>query len=59
MLCLTYYFMGFTKTCPICQQDYFSLVDYMSHIKNNHSKESPEVFVKEKGELKWSFKNND
>jgi hypothetical protein len=51
--------MGFTKTCPICKQDFFSLVTYMSHIKNNHSKESPNVFVKEKGELKWSLRNDD
>ncbi len=51
--------MGFTKTCPLCKQDSFSLVDYMSHIKNNHNKESPEAFVEKKDELKWSFRNVD
>ena len=51
--------MGFTKTCPICTQDFFSLVTYMSHIKSNHNKEAPTAFVKEKGELKWSFRNDD
>jgi len=50
--------MGFAKTCPICTQDFSSLVTYMSHIKNNHNKESPTAFVKEKGELKWSFRND-
>jgi len=29
----------------------------MTHIKNNHSKESPEEFVKIPGELKWSFRS--
>jgi len=51
--------MGFTKTCPICKQDFFSLVSYMSHIKKNHDKESPEAFVKENGELKWSMRNEN
>ncbi|MCV0400803.1 MAG: hypothetical protein K5777_02290 [Nitrosopumilus sp.] len=51
--------MGFTKTCPVCNENYFSLVTYMSHIKNVHSKESPEVFVKESGELKWRLRNDD
>ena len=51
--------MGFSKMCPICKQGFVSLVNYMSHIKNNHSKVSPEEFVKNSGELKWSFKNND
>jgi len=34
----------------------------MSHIKNNHSKESPETFVRGGeggGELKWKLRNND
>jgi len=51
--------VGFTKTCPVCNENYFSLVTYMSHIKNVHSKESPEVFVKESGELKWRLRNDD
>ncbi|MDF2422571.1 MAG: hypothetical protein OPY06_06130 [Nitrosopumilus sp.] len=51
--------MGFTKICPMCGQTYLSLVTYMSHIKNRHSKESPESFVKEGGELKWTFRSDD
>jgi len=51
--------MAFTKNCPLCEQEFFSLVSYMSHIKNNHNKESPDVFVKEPGELKWRLRNAD
>jgi hypothetical protein len=51
--------MGFAKTCPLCKQDFISLVTYMSHIKSNHGKISPEEFVKDDGELKWSFRNDD
>jgi len=51
--------MGFNKTCPICNQNFLSLVNYMSHIKSNHSKTSPDLFVKEQGELKWSFRTDD
>ena len=50
--------MGFVKTCPICNENYSSLVAYMAHIKNNHSKESPEIFVRESGELKWKLRND-
>jgi len=51
--------MGFTKTCQLCNQNFSSLVTYMSHIKNNHSKEPPETFVREEGELKWRLRNDD
>ncbi|MFQ5475514.1 MAG: hypothetical protein ACE5DT_00600 [Nitrosopumilus sp.] len=51
--------MGFSKTCPLCLQSFSSLAIYMSHIKSNHSKISPEAFVKDNNELKWSFKQND
>lgn len=51
--------MGFNKTCPICNQDFVSLVNYMPHIKSNHNKTSPDLFVKGNGELKWSFRNDD
>jgi hypothetical protein len=51
--------MGFAKTCPRCSQDFISLVTYMSHIKNNHGKISPKEFVKDDGELKWSFRNDE
>lgn len=49
----------FEKKCPVCNEEFFSLEAYMNHIKNEHSKESPEKFVKSKDELKWSFRNND
>jgi len=29
----------------------------MSHIKNNHDAIPPEEFVKNYGEIKWSFRN--
>jgi len=51
--------MGFTKICPLCSQVFVSLETYVSHIKNNHSKESPKEFVKKYGELKWSWRNNE
>ena len=51
--------MGFTKTCLLCNQNFSSLVSYMSHIKNNHSEESPEIFVRKEGELKWRLRNDD
>ncbi|WP_179372159.1 hypothetical protein [Nitrosopumilus ureiphilus] len=51
--------MVFSKTCPICKQDFISLETYMSHIKSNHDKVRPEEFVKSNGELKWSFRSND
>ena len=51
--------MAFSKICPICNQDYSSLVTYMSHIKNDHSKEPPESFVREPGELKWRLRSDD
>lgn len=51
--------MVFSKTCPICNQDYVSLETYMSHIKSDHSKLRPEEFVKNSGELKWSFRSDD
>ena len=50
--------MGFTKTCPVCKKVFFSLVDYMSHIKNNHKEEHPEIFVRKDGEIKWSLRDN-
>jgi len=31
----------------------------MSHIKNNHRKEDPEIFVRKEGELKWRLRNDD
>ena len=51
--------MTFNKTCPICNQKFSSLIAYMSHIKNDHSKESPESFVRKPGELKWRLRNDD
>ena len=51
--------MGFTKICPVCNENCPSLVTYMAHIKNNHNKESPETFVRESGELKWKLRNDD
>ena len=59
MSCKVPFSMGFAKTCPVCNENYSSLVTYMSHIKNNHSKESPETFVRESGELKWRLRNDD
>ncbi len=49
--------MGFSKTCPLCQKPFSSLVNYMVHIKNNHSKESPEAFLRDDKELTFSFRN--
>ena len=49
--------MSFSKTCPICKQFFSSLVAYMSHIKTNHNKVHPDEFIKNNGELKWSFRN--
>ncbi|QLH02742.1 hypothetical protein C5F47_03815 [Nitrosopumilus cobalaminigenes] len=51
--------MGFAKTCPVCNENFSPLVTYMSHIKNNHNKESPQTFVREAGELKWRLRNDD
>ena len=51
--------MGFSKTCPICMQNFFSLLTYMSHIKSNHNKISPKEFTKNNNELKWSFRKNE
>jgi len=49
----------FTKKCPVCNETFSSLESYMEHIKNNHSKELPEKFVKKNEELKWSLRNTD
>lgn len=49
----------FTKKCPVCNETFSSLESYMDHIKNNHSKESPEKFVKNNEEIKWSLRNTD
>lgn len=43
----------------MCNQDYSLLVTYMAHIKNNHSKESLESFVREPEELKCRLRNYD
>jgi len=51
--------MVFSKTCNVCNQNFISLVNYMLHIKNDHSEISPEEFVRNNGELKWSFRNNN
>lgn len=51
--------MGFSKTCPICKNDFSSLMTYMSHIKSNHSKTSPEAFVKDNHELKTGFRRDN
>ncbi|HSB83101.1 MAG TPA: hypothetical protein VLD64_01260 [Nitrosarchaeum sp.] len=51
--------MGFSKTCPLCKQTFLSLVTYMSHIKNNHNKVSPDMLTKDTVELKWSWTKND
>jgi hypothetical protein len=51
--------MGFSKVCPICKQNFSSLVSYMAHIKSDHSKEDPQTFVREHGELKWRLRNDD
>jgi hypothetical protein len=48
--------MSFNKTCPLCQEPFSSLVNYMEHIKSNHSKELPETFVRDGKELSFSFK---
>lgn len=50
--------MVFSKICPICKEEFLSLVDYMTHIKNKHSKVPPEYFVRNSEELKWSFRNS-
>lgn len=50
--------MKFSKTCPVCNEDFSSLNLYMSHIKIKHSKVSPEKFVKKTEELKWSFRDS-
>ena len=49
--------MAFSKICSLCNHEFTSLENYMSHIKNNHEKVSPEEFVRQHGELKWSFRN--
>ncbi|MDX1595771.1 MAG: C2H2-type zinc finger protein [Nitrosopumilaceae archaeon] len=49
----------FEKKCPLCNESFSSLEHYMKHIKNKHSKEAPEKFVKHKDEIKWSFRNGD
>ena len=59
MICNELQFMGFIKTCQLCNQNFSSLVTYMAHIKNKHSKEPPETFVREEGELKWRLRNDD
>jgi len=51
--------MGFSKTCPLCKQTFLSLVTYMSHIKSNHDKVSPDILTKDTVELKWSWTKND
>lgn len=51
--------MVFKKTCPLCKENFLSLGVYMTHIKNNHDKISPEAFVQNSDELKWSFRNSD
>ena len=50
--------MAFNKTCNVCKQNFSSLVGFMSHIKNEHSKEKPSAFVKEVDEMKWSFRGD-
>jgi hypothetical protein len=50
--------MSFEKNCPICEEDFTSLVAYMTHIKNKHGKLPPEYFVRNSRELKWSFRNS-
>ncbi len=50
--------MAFGRICPLCKQNFFSLVTYMSHIKNSHSKIPPEEFVKTEVEIKWSFRSD-
>ncbi|QUC64121.1 hypothetical protein NsoK4_06635 [Nitrosopumilus sp. K4] len=51
--------MAFSKTCPVCKQDFSSLLDYTLHIKDSHSKAHPEEFVSNKEEIKWSFRQQD
>lgn len=50
--------MEFSKTCPLCKKQFSSIITYMAHIRNKHSKVSPEEFVKNTDELKWSFREN-
>jgi len=51
--------MEFNKTCPLCKQNFLSLVTYMSHIKSIHNKVSPDIITKDAAELKWSWTKND
>ena len=48
--------MGFSKKCPVCEQDFSSLTTFMSHIKEKHDKVPPEALASERTELKWSFR---
>jgi hypothetical protein len=52
------YFTAFNKTCNVCKQNFSSLVTFMSHIKNEHSKEEPSAFVKNSDEIKWKFRED-
>ena len=43
------------KVCPLCRIIYFSLEEYIFHIKEKHVDTLPETFIKYDTELKHEF----
>lgn len=49
--------VAFDKICPLCKIMYFSLSEYMSHIKDEHDGVSPETLINNNEELKWKLRD--
>ena len=45
----------FKKECPVCQKQFSNLIEYMTHLGNDHREISPDRLVKLDKEEKWKF----
>lgn len=48
---------GFEKVCPVCEKKFSSLVEYMTHLGQEHKDLPPDRIAKMNKEEKWNFRN--
>lgn len=47
---------SFKKRCPVCANNFSSLVEFMKHVKNEHEDISPEKMAEMGKEHKWKLR---
>ena len=46
----------FSKKCPVCQNEFSSLAEFMTHIKKDHKDIAPSDILSTGKEHKWKFR---